>query len=393
MTAMVLLAASPALAEGLIRGSATGADGAPLQGVQVTLIPADPALAKQTTTSNKKGKFVIGLIRPNDYRLIAVMEGMRIARIDANIEVPDDKSLWAFHEELPQGSETPEFTLSGASSMTYDISFAPYSGDPGAFGTGLPIPPIQVIVGLIDEGKTEEALSKVRANLKNNPDSAVDNYLLGFILRTQAQHEEALAAVDKVLASDPTFEGAKLLKAKILEGKGELESAAELYGLEAEEAASLQVRHDSLLALALLQERLERFDEAAVTLEKLIEIDPEDAGAYKELADLYIRLGESEKAQAIMEKATGLDADPDFLYNLGAERFNASDFEAAAGYFTDVIEIAPDYKDAYLRLAYTKLNMGDRDAAIANLEKYLELSTEDDQEAQTARAILQQLKK
>lgn len=391
---LLLALASPALAEASIRGTTKDANGKPIEGVEITLTPSDPSFSTLTAKSNKKGRFVVGLIRPSNYRLVAKLEGMRISRIDANIAIPEDDSLWDFRDEVPQGAETPEFQLTGLSTMTYDIQFVPHVGDIGVFGTGLPVSQTKVIIDLLAEGKNAEATEVVKKNLEKDPDSATYNYLHAFVLRAEGNYDEALAAVDKALAADPGFEGANLLKGKTLEEKGDLEASIEFYRLEADTAGSEQVQTDALLSLAIVHEQMEHLPEAVAALERLVEIAPDHANAYKELADLYIRLGDPEKASEMMDQVISLGAqDPDLLYNLGAKAFNDSDFEAAANYFTKVIEAAPDYKDAYLRLAYTQLNQSDREGAAQNLEKYIELSSEDDPEAQTARAILQQLQK
>jgi tetratricopeptide (TPR) repeat protein len=393
-TAGLVLAAlaAPALAEGQLRGTTKDADGKPLQGVEIKLVPSKEEFTTLITTSNKKGKFVIGMIRPDNYRLVAFAPGMRITRVDANVAVPDDDSLWAFHDEVPQGAELPFFLITGLSKVDYDIVFEPHDGEPGAYGTGLPVSPTKVILGLMNEGKTDEAVEVIRRNLKDNPESEVFNYLLAFVLRMEGRPDEALVAVDRSLETDPLFEGANLLKGKILEDQGDVERALEFFQTEADSANSVEVQRDALLALAVAYENLDRQSDAIEALERLIEVAPDHVGAYKELADLYTRRGDSEKAQEMMDEVFALGAaDPRLLYNLGAERFNASEFEEAADYFVQAIEADPEFRDAYLRLAYTRLNLGDTDGAMESLEQYIELSTEETQEVQTARAILQQL--
>ena len=83
--------------------------------------------------------------------------------------------------------------------------------------------------------------------------------------------------------------------------------------------------------------------------------------------------------------------DPDVLYNLGAERFNASDFEAAAEYFTQLVELFPDYADGYFRLGLVRLSLADHAGAAESFEKFLELSPEDHPSVPTARAMLKQV--
>lgn len=391
---LLLAASTPVLAEGSLRGTAKDAEGKPLEGVQVKLIPADESFITLEAVSNKKGRFVFGLIRPTNYRLIAFMDGMRIQHIDANVAIPDDDDYWSVREDLVQGAETPAFEITGLSKVTYDLVFAPHTGEPGAYGTGLPVSPTKVIVGMIGEGKLDEAIAEVRRNLDDDPESTVFNYLLAFALRADAKLDEALTAVDKALETDPAFEGANLLKGKILEERGEIEPSLEYYDLEASLATSPEVQRDALLAMAVVYEKLERFEDAVTALQRLVEVAPDHVGAYKELSDLYLRLGDEERAKAMMEEVAALGAqDPRLLYNLGAERFNAAEFEEAAEYFEQAVEIDPEFRDAYIRLAFTRLNLGDNEGAKESLQRFLDLSTEETSEVQTARAILQQLSK
>ena len=295
---LTLSAVVPAWAEASLRGTAKDEQGKPIPGVQVKMLPAVDDFMTLTAKSNKKGKFVFGLIRPTDYRLVAFVDGMRIVRMDINVAEPDDDDFWGFHEDMPSGAETPSFRLTGMSKVTCDLVFAPHDGDPGVFGTGLPVSPVAVITAQIAEGKMDEALKNAEESVKRDPESATFNYLYAFVLRYAERYDEALAAVNKTIEIDEGFEGANLLKGKIVADRGDLEGSLEFFQQEAEWASSESVHRDALLEMTVVYEKLERFDEAIATLEELVVIAPDHAGAHKELADLYLRFGHEEKAQA-----------------------------------------------------------------------------------------------
>ena len=112
------------------------------------------------------------------------------------------------------------------------------------------------------------------------------------------------------------------------------------------------------------------------------------------LADLYFKTDQSDKAAEMMTKVMEFGvSDPNVLFNLGAEKFNAGELEAARDYFRQTIAAAPEFADAHLQLAYTLLSLSDMEGASKSLEQFIELSPEDSDAVQSARGILQQINK
>ncbi len=380
------------LADGRLNGQARDADGSPLVGVVITVSPADESKKTFETKSNKKGAFIFGLLRPGNYQVTAFQDGMRISRIDANVALPEDESVWSYHEEVPPGGEPPRFQVTGLSTVTYELQFVPYSGDLGDYGTGVPVSPLKTIIAMIEAGQLDEAEREIRIILSAASDSSTGNYLLAFILLSGERLEEADQAIVKCLETEPTFEGGRLLRGRILDRLGDPEAALDEFNRELEVATSPDVLRDTYLEAAILNGKLGRDADAITALERLIEIAPEEVQAYRELANLYLKLGRQDKAAQMMTRVKELGAlDPDVLYNLGAERFNASDFEAAADYFTELVESFPDYVDGYFRLGLVRLSLGDHAGAAENFEKFLEPSPEDHPSVPTARAMLKQV--
>ncbi len=151
---------------------------------------------------------------------------------------------------------------------------------------------------------------------------------------------------------------------------------------------------EAYIALAVAAEEAKRDEDAQFALEKLVEISPDQAEIYRELANVYLRTGQKDKAEAMLAKVDSLGGqqDPNVLYNLGAERFNASDFEAAAGFFARAASAKPEFAEAHLRLGYCQLNLGKKAEAIASLKRFLELQPQGE-DAKTARELLQALEK
>lgn len=390
---IALLAPGVILAEGRAQGKVTDKDGNPIKGVEIRLVPTDrPDFPTIKVKTDKKGRFIFGLIRKATYRLAAFQEGLRISAIDGNIATPKDESLWAYKGPISPGGTPPELSIDGLTTVTYNLVMVPNHGDPGEWGTGQPLLPVSEIVGKINEGEVDGALEEIRRSLSSEPDDASLNYLLAYALLQKEDFEGAQAAVDKCLAIDPDFEGANQIRGKLLEAAGKSDEALEAYKKEAETAPSEQVRKDAMIAEALILLKKKQLDEAAPVLEEVVALDPEDVAALQELANCYVQMGEKEKAEEAMAKISSLGAssDPSMLYNLGAKAFNDKDFAKAAEYFEKTIAANDKFAEAYLQLGYCKLNLGDIPTALENLNKYLELKPEGPA-ADSARAIVQSL--
>lgn len=81
---------------------------------------------------------------------------------------------------------------------------------------------------------------------------------------------------------------------------------------------------------------------------------------------------------------------PDVVYNLvGFNLIRAQKIKEAIGIFNQCVKFYPEYGSAYSYLGYCHMIEGNRELAVKNLEKALELNPEDKISAQ----LLEQLKK
>lgn len=382
-------------AQGKVIGTITDGTGQPVADVKVQLLPDKSDLSVLDAKTKKNGTYMFGLVRPGAYRLVAFKDGMRISRIDVDeVEPPEKKPVWSAHSDVPPGTSLPNFDVKSMSELTYDLRMTPSMTGPGAHGTGEPLVAMDAILKLVNEGQFDKAELEIRRNLAEKPDSAPYTYLDAYTLFSQSRNDEALAAVDKAIALEPSFEGSNLLRGKILEKAGKLEEAAASFRAETAVAKTQTGQRDAWLALAVAEERLGRKEPAIAALEKVVEVAPETTDAYYELANLYMQTSQMDKAKAINErlKQQGQTEDPNILYNLGAERFNKGDFKAAADFFDKAVRVKPDFADAHLQLGYTRINLGDLKAAAESLETYLKLKPEGE-DAKSVRELLPKLRK
>ena len=309
-------------------------------------------------------------------------------------EPPKKEASWSAHVDVPPGAALPSFQVASNSEATFSFRMTPTTTGPGEYGTGEPLVPMDAILEMVQGGEHAKAEEEILRNLGEKPDSAAWQYLHAYTLFSQDRGEPALAAVDRAIALDPAFEGASLLRGKILEKAGRIEDAAAAFRAETGVAKTQNGRRDAWLALAVADEKLGKKEDAAADLEKVIEVAPDMADAYYELADLYTRMGRMDKVQEVNEKlkASGQTEDPNILFNVGADRFNKGDMKGAADVFARIVQLKPDFADAWLQLGYAQINQGEKQAARASLEKYLELKP-DGADAATARAFLEKISK
>ncbi len=117
--------------------------------------------------------------------------------------------------------------------------------------------------------------------------------------------------------------------------------------------------------------------EAAEYLENVLEIFPDIEDVKVPLGTLYFKLGEFDKALALLEDTPESDLTPDVLNNLGAACLNAKAYDRAERYLKQAIEDQPTYAEPQKNLAMLYKAQDREDDAIAAYEKYIDLRPED----------------
>jgi tetratricopeptide (TPR) repeat protein len=99
-----------------------------------------------------------------------------------------------------------------------------------------------------------------------------------------------------------------------------------------------------------------RSEEAKTAIQEARKLNPDDVSLITSEADLYFKLKDMDSYKRLINEA--LAKNPDdyiLLFNLGVISSNANQLEDAERYYKRVIELKPDYKDAYLNLAELNL--------------------------------------
>jgi len=112
------------------------------------------------------------------------------------------------------------------------------------------------------------------------------------------------------------------------------------------------------------------YEGAIKHLNRTIALDPLGVSAYMYLAQAYQAIEESELADETVKRAirTGPE-DWRTYYDLGKFFYNRHEWERAAGYFRQVVELLPESSVGYTALGGCLFYLGDRDQTRENLER------------------------
>src|SRR5262245_27521687 len=225
----VALAQSPTAA--IFSGNVLTHDGSPAPGVVVRLEPKDDKGAQVEAKANKKGHFLIGMVRSGQYRLVVIApdDGVLLHMKGKGINTDDGSVLWEADQDI---TGTPDISIGSRNKIELDITVGPISQTAQAkqesAGKAM-TEGYDAAVAKVKAGQWEDALALLGPIAEKKPDFANSWYLIGYCKQQLGKWDEAIAAVDKVLALDPAFSGAHLLKARALKGKGSMaEAEAEL---------------------------------------------------------------------------------------------------------------------------------------------------------------------
>ena len=411
--AVALVIASTAVYAQTTTGSVTGSvkdeHGESVGGLVLLLEPTGgSANVSQKLKVNKKGRFAHRFLPTAKY--VVTLEGsdlfiesmVYVIRDSTNLEV--DRVDAKAHPEkgLPpievmagqQGSL--ELVLASAdyrAELSQKLGIAEASGD------------LQTASDLLNAGKTVESLEMANRLLEQKPDLGPALYLRGAAQFSLGNLEEAEADLRRAVELIPDQAGVYSTLGDVLLMRGDtlrkeeatkeaatamFGEAADLFANELErDPAAEQVLRNRLIALKMAG----RNDELGPALEKLIELSPEDTEAYLQLAEMAAAAGDHEKALSTLERIPGKGAEAvGAMFNLAVGLYNESRYEEAVPIVERALAVDPEFPELHRLLAGIKLVQGDREAAIAGLERYLELADPDRPDVAQARQLLDALK-
>lgn len=235
-------------------------------------------------------------------------------------------------------------------------------------------------------GQSEQALARVEAVLREEPEHPAANALIGNVQMARKDYKAAEAAFNKQLQFTPNAERVYTQLAASRELQGDKQGAIAAY----EQGLSVLKDEVSLLTgLAGVHERHGNVDAAMEIYEKVLAKQPDNAISVNNLAALLADHRTDEKSLArAKELAAKLEPvqQPAMRDTFGWVQYRAGDYAKAVEVLEDVVNAAPKVPvfQYHLGMAYAKA--GDKAKAKAALSKAVELG--DFAEAEDARKAL-----
>jgi arylsulfatase A-like enzyme/Tfp pilus assembly protein PilF len=182
------------------------------------------------------------------------------------------------------------------------------------------------------EGRTDEAIAKVKQALAADPEIIEGYTLLGNFYKKAKRPDDAITAYRQALARDPEHQGA-------------------------------------LFSLAVSYKEQGRLEEARVGLERARELDPRNGRVLLALADLWMRKREPAKAEAVMLDALERKVDEHrILLKLGEAYIEAKRIDDAEKTLLRALDLKPDLETARYNLGLVYEEKGDAEKAIVAYE-------------------------
>jgi cellulose synthase operon protein C len=257
-------------------------------------------------------------------------------------------------------------------------------------------PQVLMLNGLAHFGLNEPEKAKIyfEAFQKVQPDAPTAKMLAQIYLRG-TDHDKAVEVLEKYLRAQPSDGQAMALLGSALMAKGQTVRAATLMQQALQTKESPEFR--KVLGLSLMQTG--QTANAIKELETAFKNDPRQVQAATTLIPLYFRSGQSTKAITLAEKLVKLQpANAGFQNLLGMVRANTGNIPAARAAFEQALKLNPNFSQPNLNLVRIDIASKAYDAAVGrlatilvtepkNAEALYEMATVSDRRGNRAEAI------
>ena len=201
----------------------------------------------------------------------------------------------------------------------------------------------------------------------------------------QKNADSALVMYREAAAIFPKSPLSAYFVAKVLNEKGQSDSAAVYYGRAAaagantKDTSEIKVRNRSAFNEGAIYLNSKKYPEAAAAFERYLQWEPNDVEAKRGLAGAYRGAGQTDKAQALEQElvASGAGvaggaaggAGAQDLMSVGVNLYNDKKYGEAAKAFEQVATAEPYNRDAIFNLSNTYLAMKDGPKLLASAER------------------------
>jgi Tfp pilus assembly protein PilF len=370
-------------ARGTVKGTITSTVDEPLAGVEITLETADGERA--TATTDKRGKFSI-TVAVGDY--VLAMEGEGYVRFESplSVEAGGQKVVSVQLLDVAEGrrNEAAQAFNAGADAFEAGDKAAARESFLAALAADPTLLEAHRVLATIylDEGAWAEAAQAAETFLAAQPGERQVR-LIAYEAYRQLGDPVRAGEMRRALAADPELASKLALHAfnegAIADQEGDSETAAARFEEALELDARLAAAH---FALATLEYRAKRFEEALAALQGGLALEPASPHGRRLGFIVHDARGDQEAAAKALDAYAEVDPAraAELLFKRAEVEFRNDETTAARTTLAKVLRIEPDHAGAHhiLGLAYLK---SDAEAAARHLRRFLELAPEDPESA------------
>lgn len=226
-----------------------------------------------------------------------------------------------------------------------------------------------------ERGRPEQAAELIRKAMKFVPDAPEPYVDLGNALRAMGKRDEAIESYRRALALRPDFALAHTCLGGLLGAMGRFEAALG----HCRTAIALDPKFlPARITLATVLQTARRGPEAARAWRDVIELQPNRAETFYQLAGQLIGLGYFREALMCADRAIALQPEhPLFHCARGQTLIRLYDGKAAEASFRRALELSPTSRDALAGLGWAQRVQGHFDEAAGSLGRLKEVDPAD----------------
>jgi tetratricopeptide (TPR) repeat protein len=234
----------------------------------------------------------------------------------------------------------------------------------------------------------EAALQRVRQELAQKPDSAYAHCIEGKVWMAQHDYGRAESAFRKATELDPNMAAAYNALVTVYVAANKLPQAI----AELESMLQKSPNNPSLLTMAAVAyDKLENYEKARDTYEKLLSLNPDSALTLNNLAYLYgNRLNQLDRAVELARKARTLEATNAAIADtLGWILYKRAEYQEALPLLQEAAGKTPQDPEIWFHLGLTYYMMGQNNSARSALEKAVGAATDFPDKGEAQRRLSQ----
>lgn len=244
---------------------------------------------------------------------------------------------------------------------------------------------IDKAMGLFRERKYKEAIDAFSCVLETEPDNADIYNNMGVAYSCLGNFEQAENFYTKAIELDPELAQAYINLSDLYYKAGDLPSAlGTLQRGSYELQDNLAIAH--LLARVYIEDQ--RWEDAIVELERVLDGEPENYDAYYDLGHVYFELGDYEAAISNFENVIEYKDNNELLYYALAQAYEGNnEIDKAISNYLKAIAVNDKFILAYKKVGILFLARGDYEDAIEYLEDYMNFDIPEEEKDSVSKLV------